>query len=80
MWGVYSCERDLTKPLNNRRKRSELIIRAAVRNDSGQYECRAKNKMARQTVSRGEWVNVTNPSEDPRKYNTHTHAMTITRA
>lgn len=40
------------------RKRSELIIRSAMRNDSGKYECRAKNKMARQIVNRVTWVDV----------------------
>lgn len=33
------------------RRRSELIIRSAVRNDTGRYECRAKNKLASKPVS-----------------------------
>lgn len=34
----------------NFRRRSELIIKEAFLNDSGQYECRAKNKLARQPI------------------------------
>lgn len=45
-----------------RRRRSELIIQSAQHNDSGQYECRAKNKVTRPTVSQFVWVDV------PRKY------------
>lgn len=36
--------------LLNRRRRSELIIKSVFVNDSGQYECRAKNKLARQPI------------------------------
>lgn len=60
------------------RKRSELIIRSAMRNDSGQYECRVKNKVARQTVSRFTWVDVTskNNAEVFREYQTrHTYIV-----
>ncbi len=32
------------------RRRSELIIKSAVRNDTGRYECRAKNKLAPKPV------------------------------
>lgn len=32
------------------RRRSELIIKSAFVNDSGQYECRAKNKLARHPI------------------------------
>lgn len=34
------------------RRRSELIIKEAFLNDSGQYECRAKNKLARQPIKK----------------------------
>ncbi|XP_037044668.1 protein vein isoform X2 [Bradysia coprophila] len=56
------------------RKRSELIIKSAFRNDSGLYECRAKNKLARQPVSRSIRIEVLPKEHDvTRPPNNWTH-------
>lgn len=41
------------------RRRSDLIIKSAAWNDSGKYECRAKNKLTlKRPVSRTTWLDV----------------------
>ncbi|KAJ6641827.1 Protein vein [Pseudolycoriella hygida] len=40
------------------RRRAELLIKQALQNDSGVYECRAKNKFVRQPVTRSVRIDV----------------------
>ncbi|XP_031619901.1 protein vein isoform X2 [Contarinia nasturtii] len=56
------------------RRRSELIIKSAFVNDSGLYECRAKNKLARQPIRKFTRIDVLPKTQEYTRNNNWNHS------